>query len=414
MLKEQTQSIFGIEKKFAFKNAMIVANPLIWYAVVLMFLQDTATEMALNNFTSFLIFLIWCVHFSTLILSALAGVFLTKRIGQNRFLTFWILLGVISSLLASVIGNSSVSAFGLLALLFGISLGFGMPTCMRYYTDRISVEKRGRVSGIVMLLFGIGISAFSVANIGNSLVLGVVLAIWRLSSLIFLLPRTSNTTNPKPAFSSYKNILRQQSFILYLIPWVMFSLVNYLSTPLQSHLLLNLGGEQFNRLIMMAQNALIGIFAVIGGFLLDSFGRKRVAIAGFVLFGLGTATLGLFPENLFSAYFSVLVDGIGWGFLFVLFVLTIWGDLSHNASSDKYYAIGMLPFFVSKFLELTVGGYIAAPIPNSALFSFAAFFLFLAVLPLFYAPETLPEKQMKERDLKSYVEKAQKIKEKYA
>ena len=33
---------------------------------------------------------------------------------------------------------------------------------------------------------------------------------------------------------------------------------------------------------------------------------------------------------------------------------------------------------------------------------------FLAVLPLIYAPETLPEKIMKDRDLKSYIENAKK------
>jgi hypothetical protein len=31
-----------------------------------------------------------------------------------------------------------------------------------------------------------------------------------------------------------------------------------------------------------------------------------------------------------------------------------------------------------------------------------------------YAPETLPEKRIKDRELKSYVEKAKKAKEKYA
>ena len=45
---------------------------------------------------------------------------------------------------------------------------------------------------------------------------------------------------------------------------------------------------------------------------------------------------------------------------------------------------------------------------TSTVFSFAAFFLFAATLPLFYAPETLPEKVMKDRDLKSYIENAKK------
>ena len=36
----------------------------------------------------------------------------------------------------------------------------------------------------------------------------------------------------------------------------------------------------------------------------------------------------------------------------------------------------------------------------------------MAVIPLMYAPETLPEKTMKDRELKSYVEKAQKLAQK--
>jgi Sec-independent protein translocase protein TatA len=94
----------------------------------------------------------------------------------------------------------------------------------------------------------------------------------------------------------------------------------------------------------------------------------------------------------------------------VLFILILWGDLSFSGTSEKYYALGVIPFFVSKFLDLTIGNSLPSEIINSpALFSFGAFFLFLAVLPLIYAPETLPEKAIKDRDLKSYVEKAKKV-----
>jgi hypothetical protein len=43
----------------------------------------------------------------------------------------------------------------------------------------------------------------------------------------------------------------------------------------------------------------------------------------------------------------------------------------------------------------------------------ASFFLFVAVLPLIYAPETLPEKKMELRRLRSFAEEARKAKEKY-
>jgi MFS family permease len=407
MLKGQSSSIFGIETKLAFSNIMLVANPLVWYYTLLIFLQESVTKMSLNSSESTLVY---CIHFFGLVFSALVGASLTKKIERTHFLTLWMMLGVMLSIALFAIGTPSILSISTLALLFGVFLGVGMPTCMGYYTDCIPVEKRGRVSGIVMLASGIGIFAFGDVAISNPLVLGATLAGWRLSSLIiFLMVKSSKKMEQKNVIPSYKLVISQQSFILYFIPWFMFSLVNYLSGLLQ----LNLVGT-YAGILTLFQTVIMGIFAVLGGFLLDSVGRKRIAIAGFVMLGLGASVLGVFPESIFSWYFNAIVDGVAWGFLLVLFIVTIWGDLSHSASSDKYYAIGVLPFFASKFLDVTIGGYIAKLVPPYALFSFVAFFLFLAVLPLVYAPETLPEKQIKERELKSYIEKAKKAKEKYA
>jgi hypothetical protein len=100
--------------------------------------------------------------------------------------------------------------------------------------------------------------------------------------------------------------------------------------------------------------------------------------------------------------------------LLVLFILVLWSDLSYGSTSDKYYALGVLPFFASRFLEITIGQDIMNIFTEnkSALFSLTAFFLFLAVLPLVYAPETLSEKAIKDREMKKYIEKAQKEAEK--
>jgi hypothetical protein len=60
-----------------------------------------------------------------------------------------------------------------------------------------------------------------------------------------------------------------------------------------------------------------------------------------------------------------------------------------------------------------IGRDLAKSISVLAVFPLTCLFLFLAVLPLIYAPETLPEKELKERELKQYIGKAKKIKEKY-
>jgi MFS family permease len=280
---------------------------------------------------------------------------------------------------------------------------------MSYYTDCVPIEKRGRIGGITILLSGIGILAFGFSPINSNFTLGIVLAVWRLLSLmVFLFAKSFQTMKPKSDSSSYRLIFNQQSFILYFIPWVMFSLVNYLVVPFQP----NPNGAASD--VILIQTAFMGIFAFLGGFFLDSIGRKRIAIAGFSMLGIGTAVLG-FSSGPAISYLNAVIDGVAWGFLLVLFILTLWGDLSHSSASDKYYAVGVLPFFASRFLELTVRPYITGYIVSSAeLFSITAFFLFLAILPLVYAPETLPEKTLKDRELKTYVEKAQEIKQKYS
>jgi len=355
-------------------------------------------------------FLVWGVHFSGIIFSAIFGTFLTKHIQRDRFLTAWMALGALSSLTLFAVGASTLPIIALIVLLLGVSLGIGMPACMGYFTESVPIENRGLSGGIVMLLVGIGVFILTAFPLVSAITLGFVLAAWRLSSLLlFYTIKSSSKILQEKDVTSYRQISSQQPFILYLIPWLMFSLVNYVAGPVQVAIV----GKEAAATITIVQSIMMGVFALVGGILLDIIGRKRVAIFGFTMLGVDAATLGLFPKSIWSNYFSGTVDGIAFGFLFVIFIVTIWGDLSQNKNSSKYYAIGVLPFFLSKFLELTIGKDISQYILNNAgtngLFSFLAFFLFMAVLPLVYAPETLPEKTMKDRELKNYVEKAQKI-----
>jgi MFS family permease len=403
MLKKQFRDLVGPVNKSTLVSIILVVNAFVWYYTVLVQLQAVITDV-----------LIWGVHFTGLILSALIGASLAKKIERSKLLVFWMSLGITSSLVLFAINNTSTVIIGLIALLLGVSLGLGMPTCMSYYTDCVPVENRGRVSGITMLITGLGIFAFGTVLVADVLIVSVVLSVWRLSSLlIFVWAKSLRGVERKKGFSSYKSIFSQQSFVLYFVPWVMFSLVNYIAVPFQ------LNPEAAASNVMLIQISFMGIFAVLGGFFIDFVGRKRIAIAGFALLGLGTAVTGLsstgLSSDIYISYFNAIIDGVAWGFLLVLFVLTLWGDLSYSSSSEKFYALGVLPFFASRFIELTVSPYIMENIQSStALFSITAFFLFLAVLPLVYAPETLPEKITQKKQLESYVEKAQKVAQKDA
>jgi MFS family permease len=391
------------ESKTALANVALISNALVWYYVVLiLFLQDIM-EQVFPTVGPYISAAIWGVHFSSIIISALVGAWITNRVDRRKLLTVWMVATILASLTLLLGGTTNILIVTLIGLALGASLGFGMPACISQFTDSIPIDARGRISGITFLASGIGIFAFSLAGITEFWILGILLAVWRLCGFAILqLTKTLFVEKAKRSAATYKKIIAQKSFALYFVPWVMFSIINYLVAPSSR----NVGADSGN--ITLIQIGCMGVAAIIGGFFLDTVGRKRIAVLGFVLLGLGTAALGISAKDQVIIYFNSVVDGIAWGLLLVLFILTIWGDLSQDSPSDKYYAIGVAPFFVSKFLDLAINtNNINDTLQgDSALFSFGAFFLFLAVLPLVYAPETLPEKLMKDRDLRSYAEKA--------
>jgi MFS family permease len=384
-------------RSLAFGSVFLIVNALIWY-----FTAASILENAINNVSDiYSPVLSWGLHFGSLILSLILGALITEKIQSKRFLVYWTLIGVFAPFVLLTINVAQGPIVLLLATLFGISFGLGMPNCMEFFTKTTEPRNRGKYSGIIMLCSGVGIALFGSLEITNIAIAVLILVIWRLLGLIpapFLQSPVLGKNKIK-----FQDVIRHRAFILYLIPWLMFSLVGYLGVPIQTSIL----GQSIIAILMLIEAVLMGIFALISGFLLDRLGRKRIAMIGFILMGIGYAVLGIYPYEMASWIFYTALDGIAWGVFYVIFVITIWGDLSPNEKSGKYYAIGVLPFFISKFLQIAVGDYISTVKPE-ALFSFVAFFLFIAVLPLVYAPETLPEKVMKDRDLKSYIENAKK------
>jgi len=189
----------------------------------------------------------------------------------------------------------------------------------------------------------------------------------------------------------------------------MFSLINDLASQVISN---SFSGfpSFFSQNYLIFTNILAGICAVAFGYLADKKGRKRLALVGFALLGIGYAALGLFNANYAVAWFYACTEGIAWGAFTMLFITTLWGDISQGNNGEKYYLLGVLPYLFSVFAGDAIGAYIAQNnlLSETTVFSFAAFFLFAATLPLFYAPETLPDKVIKDMDIMSYVEKAKK------
>ena len=404
----------GVNRKVAAIALIIVANAFVWYTFAFSFLTSSVNEMVATGELSIgELAIIFGSNFLGIAISAFLGSFLiSKHKRRINFIFYWMFAGIIFSLLPMLIDHTSFAGISVLAISLGVYFGVGMPICMGYYSATTEIGNRAKLSGLIILSIGIGFFLLKSIGSADATIVSLSLVIWRalgLVSLFLLKPREKPIVQKTGV--SYRSIILDKTFILYFIPWLMFSLINDMTFPVNQ----NFFPETFISSTML-ENIVAGIAAVIGGFFADSVGRKRLTLTGFALLGLGYAVLGLFADTsikYFGWWFYITVDGVAWGIFSIIFLITIWGDLAKEQGSEKYYVLGSLPYLLSNFTRVSLGSFVADFVGNAfTIFSLAAFFLFLAVLPVVYAPETLPEKTIKHLELKNYVEKAQKEAEK--
>lgn len=402
MLRRIISEDVGVTRKEFFTVFILLFNAFTWWYMTLTIL-DIIAQTNLG---------VWTIYYTTVIASGLIGSILSHKIRRLNFLYFWMLFGTATSLLPPLLGNMEMVHVLVVSFLLGASFGLGIPSCVSYFADFTIVENRGRLGGVIYFTILVSLSFFIMLTRMSDLATGSIISFtWRGLGLIMffsLKPKekvdAANRKNP-----SFISILRGRSVILYLIPWIMFGLVNRLEAPILSKLF----GPDFYGFMILIETILGSLFALVGGVLSDFIGRKRIIIYGFISLGLAYALIGLAPTNVIFWYFYSTIDSIAMGIFLAIFILILWGDLSQPGEREKYYLIGSVPFLLTDLMQLFLSPYVML-IPEYAAFSLASFFLFLAVLPLMYAPETLPEKKIELRRLRGYIEQAKKVREKYS
>jgi MFS family permease len=387
-------------------SIFLVLNSFVWITLTYAVFNTILNELSLLETEKLGLF---TTYFVGIAVTAILGSKFFPR-ARTKSLDLWLFMGAIATLLLTAISSDGMLANASLALFLGGSIGIGIPSCLSYFADSTSVENRGFVGGIIWSAVGftVLVFAFLITMLGRWETIAA-LSSWRLFGGIGFL--FLNRKHKKPVAQKsprYLEIIRKRAILLYLFPWVMFSIINFAEAPL----LETVFGAEF-AFVTIVEWAVAGIVAVVGGVAADIVGRKRVVIAGFVMLGIEYAAMSAFSNLPATLYLFLTLDGITWGLFVSVFFTVIWGDLGENHEKEKYYTLGALPFILAAFLSVLIKPY-ASAIPPATAFSFASFFLFLAVIPLMYAPETLPEKKIKDRELKSYIEKAKKAKEKYA
>ena len=202
-------------------------------------------------------------------------------------------------------------------------------------------------------------------------------------------------------------VLSNHDFGLFYLSWLLFWLVGGTSTLVDRWLppsptydaTMSLG-----YILVFIGTAFAGL---ISGFVADRFGRKKPIIFGFVTLGISYAIFGIANEEI-TYLTSQLFFGASYGIVFGTFFMTVVGDMASTDLKEKYYAIGSLGFILymifllfSRVFKLTASA--------SAVTSILSLVLFIAVVPLLFAPETLPEEKVRKRRFKEHLEKVQKI-----
>ena len=404
MPRESTGEL-SIARKDLFITFILIFNAFSWYYMSKHVVIDSLLSIVDVTYTQNIT--IWAAYYIAIVASSVVGSILSSKISILKFLYFWMILGAVSSSLPALFSTFTVTYALLISTLLGASLGLGMPSCLAYFADCTLIENRGEKSGIIFLITNLSAPLFIISSgMFDLKVNSLILAAWRAFGLVvfFLKPKERIVSEMKRETSSI-SIPRNKSFVLFFTAWLMFNLIDNFETPILDYIF---GDFQY----MLMAPVIGSFFTLIAGLLCDRIGRKRVVLCGFVTMGIAYAMIGIAPNALFSWYFFLTTESISWAIFYVTFILILWGDLSQSGSREKYYVVGSAPFFLAHIVRMLSAPYVAL-IPASSAFSLASFFLFLAVLPLLYAPETLPERKIELRRLRKYVEKAKKLQQKY-
>jgi MFS family permease len=393
-----------ISRKQFLVASIIGVNSISWSYLTASLIIMITTASNIPNFEKNFVYV---AYFVSLAAANLLGVTVSKKVKQLRFLQFWIILGGLTTLIPTVIQLSSIESLTVFSVILGFSVGIGLPSCLVYIVNMTEIEERGRVSGTILL---VNYCIYPIlAILTNSLYLKeccVLFSAWRFCGLAVHLLKPKEEPKMMEQIRERMQHFPTKAFIKYFVPWLLFCLADAITSPF---LYVEIKNIWINSDLIIL--CLSSIFCLIGGVLLDFVGRKHVVIGTTIALGLGYATVGLFPSFQFAWLIFSIIYGASWGILTTVFMLVVWADLASTRMRKKVFAIGVLPPFVSNVVAQYLEPFISS-FPIASTFSLVAFFLFSAVIPLFYAPETLPRSVIERRRMEKYINKAKKEKEK--
>jgi MFS family permease len=382
---------------------LLISSSLAWFFLINMYFSNIFNSLAIDAFWTN-VSLLFFYGFGAF--SAFVGSSLSERIARRKLIGSWIALGVIITAFMPFFQGSVLAL--LLSILLGFSVGLGFPSAATILADATLVEERGRVSGLVILAtFILTIIGSIVISILGTGLFGIILFCAIVRSVGFFPLVIDRCERRKRKKISWISAVTQKNFALYVIPWLLFNaaagLLVWSGSALSQTPDLSAAVETGTEIGYVC-TAFSGMVA---GLIADRFGRKPPIFIALTLIGISFMLLGYVQISLTILIYYVFY-GIAWGFLFSLY-LTIPGDLSRSLSKEKFYALGTITPLLVWFILQSVPGLFNITIPLRLLSPLLGVILFLSIIPIFHAEETLPETKKRAREIKDYLdEKARK------
>ena len=397
-LRILTQGVVSSSRRLM-AATLIASGALAWFFLISVYLVNILTIIAPSPFwalTGQVLFV------ATGILSAILGGLVSQKIDRRKFLWSWIGLGVISTALLALCQGIVFSV--VVSILLGLSLGLGLPSSLAFLADLTVIEERGRIAGSsILVTFIMAFLAMTIASILNSTLLVIVLLLIAIRSTSFfaLVLEKTETTKTENETRLPKPDYKELSF--YLFPWIMFVIASIVASNLIP------SAEEFQWAITLGnllRYAFIALFGFAWGVVADRNGRKQPVIIGLVLLGISFGLLGVSMEPI-SVFVYLALSGVAWA-SFLTIYLVIPGDLAIPYYREKSYALGTIsPLIIMFSLVLLLSA--APPISSFSVSQILMIIIFLSIIPVWRAEETLPESKIRKRRMKERLEKLGKL-----
>jgi MFS family permease len=388
-------------KKFCSKqlvaNTFATASALSWFFVVTLnfgaFFQNVSDDK-LWVFTGEVLFFV----FGTL--SALIGVYFSEKFDRRKLLISSISLGILSTLSLAVLEGNIFSL--LLGSLLGLSFGLGFPSAAALFSDNTEIEYRGRSTGLLVLItFTLILVGMAVSQVSGLLELIAIAAVIRALGYFSL--TTNLIPKERRKVETWSSIFSRRDVIYFLLPWIIFNLVSGLQNFIFPGLPKTPEYKSAMDIGNLTQFMGVAVFSLVSGFVCDRYGRKPPIVIGILIFGISFAILGVAPSPE-SVIFQNTIFGVAWGFCMVAY-FAIPADIARSTSREKYYALINVSAFVGFTATVTLPVILETSMSVSILSPILSVLLFVSIVPVLFASETLPENLLKSRRMQEHIDR---------